>query len=99
MQSACKKSIKAFGFHQPKAFIANNPPPLIKEFYRGSHILGFGFLGIEAARREIDRQWARRICEAPDRAGRAAVLAEERRLREASKPRCSRRRGVAYSED
>jgi hypothetical protein len=98
MQSACKKSSRTFEFRKSTAMTAN-PLPLIKEFYRGSHIAGFGFSELNAARAAIDRQWARKICEAPDAAGRAAVLAEERQLRLASKPPPSRRRGAENSED
>ena len=76
---ACNKSSRTFEFRKPKAMTAN-PLPLIKEFYRGSPIAGFGFSELNAARAAIDRQWARKICEAPDAAGRAAVLAEERSI-------------------
>jgi hypothetical protein len=60
--------------------IANGGTVKYKEQYRGREINVHGYDALVKARREIDRAWASRIMEAPDAKGRAAVLADERRL-------------------
>ena len=74
------------------------PPPLLKEFYRGFQIAGLGLCGLQAERNAVNRAWARKIVEAPNAAARAEVLAEERRLTVPS-PLPVRRRRSCWTED
>ena len=59
--------------------------PIISELYRGYKVEAELFR-MPVARQTIDRLWAMRIYEAPDSAARAAVLEDERRLIEKTKP-------------
>jgi hypothetical protein len=56
----------------------NVTPVLLKENYRGHDICAENFAALDRERKNIDRVWSRKLCDAKNANERARVLADER---------------------
>jgi hypothetical protein len=78
---------------------SDNPLPLYKENYRGFAFAAYGCVELDAARRNIDRIWSKRLFDAPNAKARVAILAEERALSQQFDKRACQKKKASNEEE